>query len=348
VDDRRALMAAILAHPDEDTPRLALADWLQEHGDKHDQARAEFIRLQCQMEKASGEAREKLFNAANAIEHKHRKAWLKPLAKISPGFVPQDYVDFRRGLLTYLWFDTADFLLKKHQAALPDVIAAVGVEQLCFYSATKRIEDFVGSAALRWTAGIQYPGADGKMLAAIAASPNCAHLSGLSFQEVAFTDSGLTAFAKSTQTANLRKLILSTEGALSSKKPKFTAGGVLALLNSDRLPRLDHLDLDIGSKKFDVRPLFADPGIGKLKTLWLSPPTRMADVVASRYLKNLTTLILHRAEMADADAEALLASKTLAKLTELSVTMSERLAPATEKKLQKRFSDELTLEYEDE
>ena len=35
MDDRRALMAAILANPDEDTPRLALADWLQEHGDEH-------------------------------------------------------------------------------------------------------------------------------------------------------------------------------------------------------------------------------------------------------------------------------------------------------------------------
>src|SRR5687768_11363773 len=38
MDDRRALMAAIIANPDEDTPRLALADWLDEHGDAHDRA----------------------------------------------------------------------------------------------------------------------------------------------------------------------------------------------------------------------------------------------------------------------------------------------------------------------
>jgi uncharacterized protein (TIGR02996 family) len=49
MDDRQALMAAIIANPDEDTPRLALADWLDEHGDKHDRARAEFIRLQCEL-----------------------------------------------------------------------------------------------------------------------------------------------------------------------------------------------------------------------------------------------------------------------------------------------------------
>src|SRR5579883_797347 len=35
-------MAAIIAHPDEDTPRLMYADWLQENGD---QTRAEFIRF---------------------------------------------------------------------------------------------------------------------------------------------------------------------------------------------------------------------------------------------------------------------------------------------------------------
>lgn len=43
MSDERALRAAILAHPDEDTPRLMFADWLDEN-DRPDQA--EFIRLQ--------------------------------------------------------------------------------------------------------------------------------------------------------------------------------------------------------------------------------------------------------------------------------------------------------------
>ncbi len=43
MEERDALLAAILATPDIDTPRLAFADWLQEHGDD---ARAEFIRVQ--------------------------------------------------------------------------------------------------------------------------------------------------------------------------------------------------------------------------------------------------------------------------------------------------------------
>jgi uncharacterized protein (TIGR02996 family) len=47
VSDRDALLAAIAAHPDEDTPRLAFADWLDEHATSNaDHARAEFIRIQ--------------------------------------------------------------------------------------------------------------------------------------------------------------------------------------------------------------------------------------------------------------------------------------------------------------
>lgn len=41
--DEAALLAAIIAQPEEDTPRLVYADWLQEHGQE---SRATFIRVQ--------------------------------------------------------------------------------------------------------------------------------------------------------------------------------------------------------------------------------------------------------------------------------------------------------------
>lgn len=43
MDERAALLKAICENPDDDTPRLVFADWLQENGEE---ARAEFIRLQ--------------------------------------------------------------------------------------------------------------------------------------------------------------------------------------------------------------------------------------------------------------------------------------------------------------
>src|SRR5438128_7999305 len=49
LSDRDALLAAICANPDEDTPRLMFADWLDEHGGEAGATRAEFIRLQCEL-----------------------------------------------------------------------------------------------------------------------------------------------------------------------------------------------------------------------------------------------------------------------------------------------------------
>lgn len=44
MSDREALLAAIRLHPDEDTPRLVFADWLDEHGESE---RAALIRYSC-------------------------------------------------------------------------------------------------------------------------------------------------------------------------------------------------------------------------------------------------------------------------------------------------------------
>jgi uncharacterized protein (TIGR02996 family) len=49
MSEQAALLAAIVAYPDEDTPRLIYADWLDENGEP---ARAEFIRLQVDLERS--------------------------------------------------------------------------------------------------------------------------------------------------------------------------------------------------------------------------------------------------------------------------------------------------------
>ena len=46
MSDHDALLAAILASPDDDLPRLVFADWLEESGQPANAARAQFIRLQ--------------------------------------------------------------------------------------------------------------------------------------------------------------------------------------------------------------------------------------------------------------------------------------------------------------
>src|SRR4051794_12921603 len=47
MSDAQGLLAAICDQPEDDAPRLVYADWLEEHGQADDRARAELIRVQC-------------------------------------------------------------------------------------------------------------------------------------------------------------------------------------------------------------------------------------------------------------------------------------------------------------
>jgi uncharacterized protein (TIGR02996 family) len=73
-DDQRALLAAIVADPSDDTARLAFADCIEEHGNS---ARAEFIRLQVQAERLhpNANARAAPEERAEAIFAEHWVEW---------------------------------------------------------------------------------------------------------------------------------------------------------------------------------------------------------------------------------------------------------------------------------
>lgn len=68
MNERDALLRHVLAHPDDDAPRLVMADWFDEHGEAD---RAAFIRLQIAEEnepllrgrvRVAGEASAKVLN----------------------------------------------------------------------------------------------------------------------------------------------------------------------------------------------------------------------------------------------------------------------------------------------
>jgi uncharacterized protein (TIGR02996 family) len=86
---RAGLIAAILANPADDTPRLVFADYLQENGEIE---RAEFIRLHIE---AAGEPNSKAGKRAAAILKKRGRAWRKLLG------LRDDAADtYDRGFLT--------------------------------------------------------------------------------------------------------------------------------------------------------------------------------------------------------------------------------------------------------
>jgi uncharacterized protein (TIGR02996 family) len=112
VSDADSLLAAVLADPDADLPRLVYADWLDERGDA---ARAEFIRVQIELARGRGldgswlatlQAREQTLFAL------HGEAWMEPLR--SPG-APLDGATashgmFRRGFVEVVWMSARRFL----------------------------------------------------------------------------------------------------------------------------------------------------------------------------------------------------------------------------------------------
>lgn len=72
--DLAALLAAVCQFPDDDTPRLVLADWLDDH-EQHE--RAEFIRVQCELAWLRGNAtrRAELVARENQLHHAHAREW---------------------------------------------------------------------------------------------------------------------------------------------------------------------------------------------------------------------------------------------------------------------------------
>lgn len=69
---REGLMAATLAAPDDDIPRLVFADWLEENGEAD---RAEFIRVQCEIEKHKPETVNYVRNGRYKREDAVRLDW---------------------------------------------------------------------------------------------------------------------------------------------------------------------------------------------------------------------------------------------------------------------------------
>src|SRR5436305_326439 len=89
--DGAALLAAVCAHPDDDTPRLVYADWLEEQGKPE---RAELIRVQCELAQIEGDdpRRPDLEMRAGSLLLAHGLAWVKEV----PAWA-RKHVDFRRG-----------------------------------------------------------------------------------------------------------------------------------------------------------------------------------------------------------------------------------------------------------
>jgi uncharacterized protein (TIGR02996 family) len=105
-----ALLAAVLASPDDDAPRLVYADWLEENGDAD---RANFIRAQVRLahfdwratqpgvERYSGE-RNAMMRQADELWGRHKEKWLAELPRYLQGRQVTNRVQLHRGFVEEL------------------------------------------------------------------------------------------------------------------------------------------------------------------------------------------------------------------------------------------------------
>jgi uncharacterized protein (TIGR02996 family) len=95
MSDEDALLRAIHANPDDDTPRLVYADWLDEHGQPE---RAEFIRVQVQIAVSNNEP-EGAYQRQSELRAAHEKTWT---AELGPFDRKKIDVEFTRGFPGHL------------------------------------------------------------------------------------------------------------------------------------------------------------------------------------------------------------------------------------------------------
>jgi uncharacterized protein (TIGR02996 family) len=344
-------LQAILENPDDDTPRLVYADWLDEHGEPE---RAEFIRIQCRLAKMAwtDPERQPLADEEERLREQFLPKWLGPLVDD-----PEDpgYWDFERGFLAELDIGPRKYL---RHADLLARFASVQNVILRFMEDGDEEEEpdegfFAELAACphleRWVSlDLREQNLGAARLAALAPSPHWARLTRLDLGGCSIGDVGLAALATTPQLATLTDLNLYwndlTDTAaeilagpsflrrlerLELQTNELTSAGVAMLANSANLRTLRSLNL--GSNRLTaaaVLALVASPHLDALTELNLSNTLDTMTEVGARALANwpglarLDRLHLGNTGLTDRGVRLLAASPHLAGVKFLGLGMN--------------------------
>lgn len=299
-----AFLHEILAHPDDDAPRLIYADWLDEHGDP----RGEFIRVQCALAELGEDDPRRLpleqreQELLGHYEAEWRPQWQAGFDQemwIPSGFFVQNIeaCEFRRGFVDSITLTPATFL--------------VSGEKLFAQAPIRRLHLRTPSS------GPPRPEWGNNSWAHLWDSPLLARLHGLSLTHVYLSNAVIQAFAASPYLRQLKELQLSRvslEEATSFHElpPRHSLSELTTLDVSDtRLP-LDALRVLVNS------PLLPNVTTLKLNGNRLTDET-VAVLAESRLLPQLERLQLDSNLLGDAGALALRDWPRLPRLAHLSL-----------------------------
>jgi len=356
LSDEHALMAAIRNNPDEDTPRLIYADWLDEHATTDAQrARAELIRAQCELARMSKQASEseraeQLSARVDELIEKFGSEWSK-------GF-PHDANEptyFVGGFLRRLATTAAECL--KHP---PPAWHREPFTSLHLSGTVTDLKKLVTSGWLNgvWRLDVTLTRQmGGDTLATALANAECAaSLRELRLWNERFTDKGLRALANGRFT-ELREISLMGQ---------FTVAGLDAVFKAPACARLNDVTLGHrgpwqpgrsvrpGSELADLLAVapcapylqklwlsdcgMGDPGLARLVTCgrfpkldWLhlgheEPGSRFRRALAHPALPALRELLLGSCNISDTIVSALATSPLMARIEELDLTLNSLTA----------------------
>ncbi len=321
--ERDALYAAVCEHPDDDTPRLVFADWLDEHNEG---ARAEFIRVQIEAERLpAGKKRAAKEARATELLAAHENEWAEPIKRFveKPLYGPA-YV-FRRGFVETVAVRPIKFL-----EDIDDLFELAPLRGLHFFD----------SGSIDWIAGCE------RML----------RIRELNLSGCVLSASGsdVPQVLRSKYLANLVSLNASgfdDNGHLDSR-------GLAAIANSKHFQKLERLDVG-NNWMFGDTP--ARTATVTRKVLWRlganMPALRelcltamelkcdeVSGLVGQPWGSCLRKLDLSSNELGEAGCRALCVSKRLANLEELDLRDNIiELPTATKRELKARFGKRVLL-----
>jgi uncharacterized protein (TIGR02996 family) len=293
---KRSFLADILANPEDDTPRLVFADWL----DEHDQSeRADFIRVQVELAKMPGDdpRRAPLKQREEQLRKAHAGRWRRQLPRLDGVVWGQT---FQRGFPVEVKFANAVAFGRHADVAF----AATPVEMLRFRSLSPRtLERVAGSAHLAHLTHLDLRGhlLDDDGMQALAKA-RCPRLRTLWLSGNAIGNAGALALAGWPSLATLRELLLLYN--------RIGAEGAQALATSPYVTELTDLTLSANPLGPEgVQAVAASANLGQLVVLSLFS-TQGGDLgarslAASAHLRRLNKLAYHHNQVSDAARAAL-------------------------------------------
>jgi uncharacterized protein (TIGR02996 family) len=237
--DRDALLRAIAANPDDDTPRLIFADLLDELGGAANVARARFIRVQIDLARNPGRSwfanSDRLCEVAQ-LAGQFADVWLDELPKWAADEARKQRLradDFPRGFLETFHIKLAAFAARGN-----DLLDVAPVTRLVALESLKRadLSAFLTSPFLLRVRALALPAAEGDMAAwYMKASPVLGEVRELDLSGTDLTDAGARDLAQSLTLQNLR--------VLAARGTPLTEAGAVQLLSAPKLPNLRTLDI---------------------------------------------------------------------------------------------------------